>query len=338
MSFAATPDPLTAAAEWRIRLAELGLDSTPDFEAWLSQPENAHAWAQISASWDVLGEAAHEPELMVRRQAALKEAHQAARERSWGLAWRRAAAGLVVAAGLGGAGWATYWWLDLPDDYRTARGETRVVTLSDGSRLSLDASTEVTVRYSQGARTLQLLRGQARFDVAHDVERPFSVLAGGQKVIATGTAFNIDLDGSQVLVTLIEGHVVVVDEKSNLPAVVRLGPALRHPAKELSAGQQLAAGNGPATVRPANLREVTAWTNGQLIVDNKPLSQVVAEVNRYASSPIAIRDAAVANMRISGVFNTSDIAGILDLITRYLPVRAAEQSDGSIVLEKERRS
>ena len=122
----------------------------------------------------------------------------------------------------GGVG--SYTWLNRPDDYQTAAGERRVVTLADGSRLSLDASSEVTVQYRKHARDLHLLKGQARFDVAHDKSRPFSVVAGNQRVIATGTAFNIDMAGPKVFVTLIEGHVVVVNETEGAtPAPQRLG-------------------------------------------------------------------------------------------------------------------
>ena len=89
---------------------------------------------------------------------------------------------------------------------------------------------------------LHLLKGQARFDVAHDKSRPFSVVAGNQKVIATGTAFNIDMAGPKVLVTLIEGHVVVLDENDAAKPVA----AVWSRPVELQAGQQLAAGAAAA--------------------------------------------------------------------------------------------
>src|SRR3546814_1264895 len=79
------------------------------------------------------------------------------------------------------------------DLYRTVLGERRVVTLADGSTVSLDAASEVRVAYSERARELALVRGQARFDVAHDPRRPFAVQARDQRVVATGTAFNVDL-------------------------------------------------------------------------------------------------------------------------------------------------
>jgi transmembrane sensor len=228
-----------------------------------------------------------------------------------------------------------YRWLTGPADYETALGERRVITLSDGSRVSLDSNSEVTVKYTANARLLNLLRGQARFDVAHNVERPFSVVAGDQKVIATGTAFNIDLSGPKVLVTLIEGHVVVVDEATNKPAVVTASvPPPVSRTTELKAGQQLAA--LPAAVpevEPANIKRVTAWTTGQLMFDNERLLDVVARINRYTDKPISIDDPKVGAMRISGVFNTGDVTGFVAIVTQYLPVEAVSDSEGNVTLK-----
>src|SRR3546814_3333806 len=115
---------------------------------------------------------------------------------------------VIVACGIG----AYTWNAQRGDVYRAVAGERRLITLEDGSKISLDARSEVRVRYSKDARRLELLGGQARFDVAHDSRRPFSVRARDQLVIATGTAFNIDMVGSTVLVTLIEGRVEVLED------------------------------------------------------------------------------------------------------------------------------
>ena len=187
-----------------------------------------------------------------------------------------------------------------------------MITLSDGSKLSLDADSEVTVRYGKHDRFLHLLKGQARFDVAHDKSRPFSVVAGNQRVIATGTAFNIDIAGPKVLVTLIEGHVVVVnaDEAGPLPA----GSAAH--AIALKAGQQLALGPAvPPHIQAANVQRVTAWTIGQIMFDDEPLSSVVDRVNRYGGTQVVVADPEVGAMKISGVFNAGDAAGFVEIVT-----------------------
>jgi transmembrane sensor len=328
---------LVAAARWRINLAERGVETSLAFAAWLEDPQNQAAWAQVSMPWKFLGEQFGTPELAAARQSALDAASKAHAASGPPGVWRHALTGVAAALIISlAAAWGGAAWLHRPDEYSTAQGERRIITLADGSRVSLDSNSGVTVRYMDNARMLHLLHGQARFDVAHDVERPFSVVAGGQKVIATGTSFNIDLGGPGVLVTLIEGHVVVVDERTGVSSVNSVVP---RQTVELNAGQQLEAESerSPA-VEPANIQRVTAWMNGQLMFDNESLAQVVARVNRYSTISIEIRDPRVAAMRISGVFNTGDIAGVVGIVTQYLPVRAVYQANGVVVLEDNRKS
>jgi transmembrane sensor len=327
-----TAERLLEAAAWQMRLAE---DETlrGAFEEWHAHPPNAQAWAQLMAPWNLIGEHANDQKMVAFRQAALSDAQHARAQLNgvrprWG-AWIAAAAAAVVIVGLGTQ------WLGRPDDYATGFGERRVVTLADGSKVSLDSGSEVTVRFTRTARELHLLRGQARFDVAHDVEKPFSVVARDQKVIATGTAFNIDMTQPKVLVTLIEGHVVVLDE--NAPAQARTldRAAPRPPSVELHAGQQLAAlPDRVPTVAPTDVQQVVAWTNGQLVFDDQPLSEVVARVNHYTSAPITLADDKAGALRISGSFNTGDVAGFLDIVTRYLPVREVVDDSGRVTLQK----
>jgi len=321
---------LTEAAMWRVRLTETG--STPEFEAWLREPENQASWDLLARPWSFFDETADAPEMVAAREAAFADAKRASNPFSLSKL-ARPLAGLIAATLVVGAiGMGTYWLANRPDDYQTLAGERRVITLSDGSKLSLDANSEVTVRYGKHDRSLHLLKGQARFDVAHDRTRPFSVVAGNQKVIATGTAFNIDMGGPRVLVTLIEGHVVVLDETSVTSGSLQSTPR----TISLQAGQQLAAAPSlPPEIAQANIRRVTAWTIGQLIFDDEPLSSVVERVNRYGGTQIVITDSQVGAMKISGVFNAGDVLGFVEIVTHYLPVKAVSESSSTIALQSQ---
>jgi transmembrane sensor len=326
---------LAESAAWRLRLTEAGVRTSPEFEAWLREPGNQAAWDQVSRPWNYFDETDDAPAMVAAREAALADAKRN-RDRFAKPQQLRRLAGLIAAALLIGAmGAGSVWWLNLPDDYRTAMGERRVITLSDGSKLSLDADSEVTVRYAKHDRALHLLKGQARFDVAHDKKRPFSVVAGNQRVIATGTAFNIDMAGPKVLVTLIEGHVLVLNENDGT-AAMPMHPGPR--AIELRAGQQLAATPAaPPEISPANIQRVTAWTIGQLMFDDEPLSSVVERVNRYGGTQIVIADPRVGAMKISGVFNAGDALGFVEIVTQYLPLKAVSDGSHTIALQREPR-
>jgi transmembrane sensor len=323
MTMRVESDRLLQAATWRTRLAEAPDTYIEQFEMWRARdPRNGEAWKVVQGAWESLGEHATSPGLIQLRQAALAHAHNAGqahwtRLRRFRFPGRQAAAAIVVLAVAMTS--LLIWQEHRSDLYRTRAGERRVVTLADGSQIALDSQSEVTVRYSAHARELALVSGQARFDVAHDVERPFTVSAQGHTVVATGTAFNVDLLGSDLRVTLIEGHVTT--DPGSTDRIV------------LDAGEQLIiSSNASPSVTRVNVGHATAWESGELIFDNERLSSVVARVSRYGARPILVDDEQISNLRISGVFHEGDVTGFVSTLVSYLPVRAREARDGSVRL------
>jgi transmembrane sensor len=232
-----------------------------------------------------------------------------------------AAAGLAAVA----LGLTTFVTLQSPASYETAVGDRRVVTLADGSRLSLDSDSEVHVRYSRDERALVLDRGRARFDVTHDISRPFTVVVGNEKVVAVGTSFDVERLGEKIMVTLLEGR-VVVDAVRSVP--YSSTEAKTVPASiSLSAGQQLvvAAATVPA-VSEANLQTAKAWEAGTLVFDDEPLSEAAVRVNRYSKVSVTV-DPEASNVRISGVFNAGDVASFVDAVSTYFPIEVSMQKN-----------
>jgi transmembrane sensor len=345
------PDRLIEAAAWRTRLAEAHGEHIQELDTWLAQgPQNREAWRAVQTPWEFLGEHAASPGIIRLRRAALAHAHDAGRDQWTRLRRFRLPAALGTAAAVLMLAIASLliWQTQRFDVYSTRAGERRVVTLTDGSQIALDSQSEVRVRYDAHARELTLARGQARFDVAHDLERPFSVTADGHKVVATGTAFNVDLLGSDLLVTLIEGHIVVLPQ--NVEARLGADPSAAAPERSrqpaggtsrsgstsrivLDAGEQLVISpRAPPNVTHVNVDRATAWENGELVFDNEPLSTVVTRVNRYGAHQIVISDEQTSSLRISGVFHAGDVDGFVSTIVSYLPVGAQEGGDGSVRL------
>lgn len=376
---------LVDAAAWRTHLTERDLETTPEFEDWLrADPRHGIAWDRIQKSCELIAQHATSPELLELRRRALADARETGlrrwssttvrtagtpdtsaspqtsplESRTGNFNWpqkRIARVALATAAAVATVG-IVAWFLNSEDVYRTATGERRVVPLVDGSQIQLDSSTEVHVYYTSHSRELALLRGQARFDVAHDIERPFVVAAGGRKVVATGTAFNIDLLGKNMFVTMIEGRVVVLpgttthlsqvikrfarsqNEGEAIPAVSsaqgqpgeaasssRQGLSSLHADSgvEIGVGQELAfSSGGDARVIEADVEHMTSWQTGQLVFENEILTSVVERMNRYSTKPLEIDDDRTRNLRISGVFSTSDVPGFIETLTHYLPLRA----------------
>jgi transmembrane sensor len=338
---------LAEASAWRVRLSEADSESSAAFEAWLAADpaNNQSAWAEVQAPWTAVGEAATSLEVMAARRDALDRARNSSRWRWVRVgSYRRVAAGAVVLAAAA-ACVMTYIGVAgdflMADDYHTKLGERETVTLLDGSRVTLDSATEVKVRYTAGARRLELLRGQARFDVAHDARRPFTVKARNETVLATGTAFNIDLVGPKVVVTLIQGRVTVLADQQSEPLLEIIRPRAPSgqpstPSIALAAGEQLiAVPAAPPKVEVASLDRTSAWESGQLAFDDESLASVAQRVRRYTAHPVTV-DAGAASLKMSGIFNAGDLATFVDTVTHYLPVEASDAPDGSIVLRRRR--
>ena len=315
---------LVEAATWQMRLAQ-GDASGADFEAWLAaHPANKHAWQQVHASWQLLGEHAAQPEVLALREEALGHAREARQTRAKAHSarpWYRSLQALAATVVLMIAGGSSYYAIfKHPDTYTTQAGERRTVTLSDGSQLVLDSRTKVRVRYSRSGRDVQLIDGQARFNVSKDPSRPFVVHAGGQLVRAVGTAFNMDLLGNTLAVTLIEGRVRVRRDEVKSAQSIDMEP-----------GQQLLLSEDAQPVlRVTDVSHATAWENGRLVFEGEKLGVVAARFNRYSSRQLQLVGEGVAEQRISGVFLIQDLDGFVATVTAYLPLAATITSRGSI--------
>lgn len=214
--------------------------------------------------------------------------------------------------------------------YRTAPGERLAVTLQDGTLLTLNTDSRAVVRYRDGTRGVNLLHGQALFEVAKDPAHPFVVIAGGRKVTALGTAFDVRVSEDRFAVTLIEGRISVEPEAAGGNA----RPAAVPVRTELSPGEQLivaAAATAPV-IQKADAHRTISWRDGQVIFQNDVLSDAVAEINRYGGRRIELADPRLNDLRISGAFNTGNTAGFVATLTSYFDVRVIETDDQRIVL------
>lgn len=341
---------LAEASAWRVALFEADLEATEDFEAWLAaDARNAIAWRQVSASWDRFGDEAMEPELIIARRDALERARRHRQRRfagagRWNSIGLRIAAALILAVFSSAVVGLGLWQANKPDVYQTAFGERRTITLADGSHVALDSNSLLTVKLRRKMRSLQLVRGQARFDVAHDATRPFTVQARDKRVVATGTSFNVDLLGSNVIITLIEGRVSILQALAAAPQMLApqrppLVVAKLVPGEQMIAPQPILESSSaplPAIVlEKVSLDRTTAWEAGQLVFENEALGLVAQRVGRYSNHPV-VADHDVAALRLSGVFDAGDLSTFVDAVQRVLPV--ATDTDEAGVVHLHRRS
>ena len=317
------------AAEWALRLDEGGLDLEQQvaFEAWLSaDPDHAAAFRSVALLWPETDEIADFAQLIDIRADALATM-RAGNARAWrnrfGARWKPlfAAAASLLLILLG----SIYILHDRPITFATAIGEHRTVMLEDGSRISLDAASTVEIAYSDQRRALRLVGGRAKFDVAKDPRRPFIVSAGGRMVVATGTAFSIELVQAQMRVILYEGSVAVLDDgPSNQPPrhiALNSGKAAAADTQFRPGTQMIAPLDRPvARIEPVDLARTLSWEGGQLNFEDEPLGLAVAQINRYSEKPVRVADPATAALPISGAFNAGDTESFIDGVRSIYPI------------------
>lgn len=293
-----------------------------------SDPKFAEAFRRAQESWDVVGRHATAPELLALREQAIARARRASAGR-WSLpgarSWRAgkwaAAATIVIACGI-------VWQLSPygyePGYYKTGLGELKVLELSDHSHIALDARTRLRVKFSADARIVELLDGQAQFSVAKDPARPFKVEAGSKTIVAVGTVFDVEYVDRQVHVAMVEGSVAVLSKDQSLTAMEPDSKSNGSSAIELSAGQALAVrADGAATVLlKADIEAATAWRQGKVIFRDQTLAEAVHRLNRYSRQQVAVDDPGLAQMRVSGVFDSGDAQAFAEAMQAYLPVTA----------------
>ncbi len=312
------PDIVQQAADWYARLHRGPLTEVEAarLQEWLSEPAHREEFEKIDALWDHLEVLAQSPEIRsVRRELVATPPRVS----------RRAVLGWALAASVAGAGvYIGLPYLVPPDSYSTGIGEFRTVSLSDGSTVTLNTASEIRVRISRRARRIDLVRGQANFEVAKDPSRPFVVDVGDGEVVAVGTVFDVYRRASDVVVTLIEGRVNV---RANAESLVLV------PGEQVSFGVP-----GQAPLRSvADLGLVSAWRSGKLEFRETPLAEAIAEANRYSRVRIELRDPALANARISGVFDAGRNESLANALRAYFGLRIQRVGENRILLTSEPR-
>jgi transmembrane sensor len=327
--------PEDAAIWWATRrqLDPARFAQQEGFATWLADADNARAWTEVEARLALAGSFATMPEIREMRRVALDAARDRARP-----SLRRRAWGTALAASLAGA----MLWMGAPvlapapetvasenvQRFATAIGQRRDVTLSDGSKVTLNTGSLIEVRYSRERRDVRLLEGQAMFQVAKNPDRPFVLSARNRQVTALGTAFDVRIrqDG-QVQVLLVEGRVRVDPLRRH--GLARLIPALAR--TDLVPGQQLLSeGEDAVEVAAADVERETAWNRGVLLFRNDSLGDAVKEVNRYSQVQLVVDDPEVASLKVSGVFPTASREDFVAALEALYPVRTQTEPGGTI--------
>ena len=320
------------AAGWFARLqgeAATGEDWLA-FERWLAaSPAHERAYDRLEQLWVELDQAEIVRDLGAPPQPARRplprhaEGRRTFSRRAWiGAAGAMAAGLAVVAVGVGLRPGAA----DAGQVYRTAPGETRNLTLADGTHIRLNAASQITVSLGRDARRVEMADAEAVFDVAHDAARPFTIAVGDRTVRVVGTRFDVRRRGGKLSVAVERGLVEVA------PAEGAAGRGFRlHP------GQRLDHVEGAPDVRLSAVdpTQIAGWKAGRLIYRDAPLADVVADLNQQFAKPITLADPALGAIPVSGVLVLDDQSAVIRRLALLAPIKALPSQQGVLLRRDE---
>lgn len=315
------------AAEWftAMQSRQVSAAERARFLEWLAQSaENVNEYLQMASVWRDLGNTAV-PTTQIEALVALARRDAAsgnvvdlrtnvrAKPEKRGRRLRVAAA----AAALLMAGAAAWFWADgaiYGQRYSTGIGEQTAFSLPDGSVVNLNTRSKMRAHMSASERRIELIEGEAMFQVAKDPARPFRVYAGATVAQAVGTVFNVYRQDNAATVTVIEGKVLVA-------------------AHELEARGQARVSDGGEVRTASNvaLEPITAWKDRKLIFEGESLREIVQEFNRYNALQLRVEDPELARIRISAVFGATDPNSLIEFLQRTERVQVRRDGDDRLL-------
>ncbi|MFC4313787.1 FecR family protein [Steroidobacter flavus] len=261
------------AREWVLKLAS-GHATAADaagVRAWLAEdPKHRSAFKRAKAIWHDARAVEHKFQTKPRSRRFMAP-----------LAAAAAIASILLVPIVG------HLWTIGRADYRSPLNQVSEVALPDGSTVWLDAGAAIDISFTGQRRDVALLHGRAFFAVAPDSSKPFRVEACDGSATAVGTAYSVALEESQVTVAVEEGHVRIAKGATEVT---------------LAAGMQGHWSNkGQLSAQTGDAESMDSWRHGRLIVNDRPLAELIDELDRYHRGVIILRDR--AEVHVSGQFD-----------------------------------
>jgi transmembrane sensor len=316
------PSAEDQASLWAARLEGSVLTDSDRAElaAWLAgEPARRlilSSYCSLSAQLDVIV-----PELAAA--GAIEMPPVAERRRTWN-PWKVATAGMAAAIlALGVIQFERT--RGRTEDLSTPAGQRGSFTLSDGTRVELNANTSITVDNGRTERRVHLSNGEAFFVVSKDKTRPFTVDTPAGSVRVTGTIFNVLTEAaSQLEVTVVEGSVQVRPDDASgapgsAPTVLEAGGVLKSEGGSVSI----------TTLQPGDIDDALAWRQGQIVCKAMPVSQALGRFSHYYGRAMTATPGAAVR-RASGQYSLGNLDEFLDFLHGSMDLTVVRSADGSV--------
>ncbi len=235
----------------------------------------------------------------------------------------RAVAILLAVAALGGAG-AFYLSGSVKQDYSTPVGGHRIIALDDGSKIELNTDTILRTDFGARTRQVQLLKGEAYFQVKHDAARPFVVTVAQHRVTDLGTKFFVRDDDNRVQVSLVEGR---AELKSDDASIQQHSVVLTPGDVAIASDMSLSVSRKPAH----ELSDELGWRRGVLIFSHASLAEAAAEFNRYNTVKIIIADEKEGRRIIGATLPVHGVEAFAEVAHEVFGLHTEKRGDAIVI-------
>jgi transmembrane sensor len=213
-----------------------------------------------------------------------------------------------------------------PKIYATPVGGRELIKLSDGSRIELNTDTVLSTDFAHGQRRVELIKGEALFQIKHDAAHPFTVTVADHRVTDLGTEFVVRKDAKRLSVVLLEGSARL--------ASVRASGAAR--ATILTPGDEAVATEHELSISRKPLEELQnelSWRRGVLVFHHTTLMDVAKEYNRYNRQKIVIADNVAGSRVINATLPATDVGAFARMAQNFLGL-SVEYRDDEVVISR----
>ncbi|MDO9105567.1 MAG: FecR family protein [Methylovulum sp.] len=296
------------AVSWfvRLRSSSISREKKASFTDWLQQnPEHQKAFDEICLLWGdtQLKKALGETEL--ERPKKPRHSFQ------WPLFMAASLVLLLV--------FRTDIKIFLQADYVTDIGKQQRIRLDDGSHVTLNTDSAITVNLKHDQRLVELLKGEAFFDVEPDADRPFIVDGSHSSTRVLGTRFFVHENDNGDEVNVLSGRVEVSNKHHREESVIL------HDDDNVSV-------NRMGLSKTNNPKLATSWLDGYLVFQDVALTDAIAQIQRYRNGVVVFRDTRLKQFRINGRISLHDPKLILEALEKTLPIKVTHLTDWLVII------
>lgn len=331
-----------AAIAWFLRMQQIDIEH-PDrskFDAWLmADASHQQAYQQVSDVWEGFDSVEQLKSLdAAMQQKQFQQSISAKQTRARHI--KQTLTGVLSVALITFVslfGYRTWQAQPVMQTVAIAEiGQIKAQTLEDGTKLNINADSEVEVTYYRDKRLIKLKRGEVIFEVARDENRPFIIDSGFGRVTVLGTRFAVNRLQKRIRVSVDHGRVQLetvldaVNENGNThqsDSLIRTLILHDGEVAEIMQNQ-----TPKRTTQSAN--DAFSFAKGAISFDKAGLAEIAETLSRYRKPAVTLQSSLVDDAEITAVIKVQDIEKFIANLPDMAAVQVQSTPQQTVIMQQ----